>query len=505
MREIRLALLQGGAITLGSDAISALRQTLRGNVCLAEEPGYDEGRTIWNAMIDRRPGADRALRGRGRRHACGALRARARPAARGARRRPQHRRQCRLRRRPDDRPVADALGAASIRRPHRATSSRARRSATSTSEAQAFGLATPLGINSTTGVAGLTLGGGFGWLSRKFGLTIDNLIAADVVTADGELVRASVAREPRPVLGDPRRRRQFRRRDLVRVPAASGRARGAGRARSSIPSHDAKELLAGYRDFVAKAPDELTVGWCCARRRRCRSCRPKCTARRSLLFAVCYAGDMARGRSALMAPLRALGRADRRRGRPQPLRGLADGLRSAADAGRAQLLEVAQFHRARATALLDTLIEASRRRCPTPECEIFIGQLGGAISRVRRRRDRLSAPRRAFHHERAHALARRRPTTQPASPGRASSSRRRRRYATGSVYVNFMPEDEAERIEQALRPELRAARGVKAQYDPDNLFRLEPEHPAVRGTATGSLTRDNSSTILNARDVSGRC
>lgn len=63
-------------------------------------------------------------------------------------------------------------------------------------ETQAFGLAVPTGINSTTGTAGLTLGGGFGWLTRIFGLTLYTLLSADVVTANGELLRASLSDNP---------------------------------------------------------------------------------------------------------------------------------------------------------------------------------------------------------------------------------------------------------------------------------------------------------------------
>ena len=89
-------------------------------------------------------------------------------------------------------------------------------------ETQLYGLATTGGVVSTTGIAGLTLGGGLGWLMGKHGLAVDNLRSATLVTAAGEVVRASDDEQPRPVLGHPRRRRQLRRGDVARIRRAPG-------------------------------------------------------------------------------------------------------------------------------------------------------------------------------------------------------------------------------------------------------------------------------------------
>jgi len=150
---------------VSSSAIDELKSAIRGQLVLPEDAGFNEARSIWNAMIDCRPAM--ILR-------CAGVADVRRGIAFGL--------------------VMDFSRMKSVRIDPVARRAYVEPGATLADfdhEAQAFGLATPLGINSTTGVAGLTLGGGFGWLSRKYGMTVDNLISADVVTAEGELLRAS--------------------------------------------------------------------------------------------------------------------------------------------------------------------------------------------------------------------------------------------------------------------------------------------------------------------------
>ena len=124
--------------------------------------------------------------------------------------------------------------------------------------AQSHGLATPVGINSTTGIAGLTLGGGFGWLTRKYGMTVDNLISVEVVTADGKRIRASENENTdlfwaiRGGGGNFAIVTQFEfKLHEVGPEILAGLI--------VFPFDQAKQVLTQYREFVKSAPEELNV------------------------------------------------------------------------------------------------------------------------------------------------------------------------------------------------------------------------------------------------------
>ena len=242
----------------------------------------------------------------------------------------------------DARHVGDEVRASRSRQRSARTSNRARRSRDFDSEAQAFGLATPLGINSTTGVAGLTLGGGFGWLSRKFGMTVDNLVSAEIVTADGKWNRVSAEHEP----------------DLFWAIRGGGGNFGVVTLFEYnlhpvgpqiygglvvYPIEQAKDVLPKYRDFVAAMPDDLTV-WAVMRLAPpLPFLPPEVHGKPVIVLASCYLGPLESGAQAVEA-LRHFGTPARRASRPDAFHRVANGLRSVDDAGRAQLLEVAQLH-----------------------------------------------------------------------------------------------------------------------------------------------------------------
>src|SRR5579884_2583065 len=237
--------------------LAALGRELHGQLCLQGDAGYDEARSIWNAMVDRLPDIVvrcaqtddiiRAVRFAVAHNLAIAVRGGGHNIAGNAV--------------GDGGLLIDLSPMKTVRIDEKARRAFVAPGATLGDvdrAAQAFGLAVPTGINSTTGIAGLTLGGGFGWLTRPFGMTIDNLVAADVVTAEGELVRASAAENA----------------DLFWAIRGGGgnfgvvagfefQLRPVGpEVFSGLVVHpfaQGSELLREYRRIAIEAPDELTI------------------------------------------------------------------------------------------------------------------------------------------------------------------------------------------------------------------------------------------------------
>ena len=467
MTQVGLRTLDRNQHTIPADALDGLRAGLRGTLCLPGQPGYDDARTIWNAMIDRRPavivraaGAADVIRAVGfaREH-------RLLLAVRGGGHNIAGNAVC------DDGLMLDLSPMKSVRVNPAARTARVEPGVTLGEfdrEAQAFGLATPLGINSTTGVAGITLGGGFGWISRKYGLSVDNLLSVDLVTADGTYLQASDTENA----------------DLFWAVRGGGGNFGVATSfefrlhpvgpevLSGLIVHpfaQARELLEGYRRFVASAPDEVTA-WVVLRKAPPLPFLPaEVHGKEVLVFAVCAVGDMQKAEKAV-APLRALGKPIADVVGPHPFAGWQTAFDPLLTPGARNYWKSHDFKKLD-DGFIQVLVDAAGR-LPSPECEIFIGHLGGAINRI-------PANATAYPHRDVEFVMNLHTRWRDPAQDQECIAWTRKifdaaaPFATGGVYVNFMPDDETQRVQTgAYGANYARLAKLKAKYDPANLFRM---------------------------------
>jgi len=347
--------------------------------------------------------------------------------------------------------------------------------------AQAHGLATPLGINSTTGVAGLTLGGGFGWLTRRHGMTVDNLLGATMVTADGQLRTVSAESEPELFWALRGGGGNF-----GVVTSFQFRLHPVGPQVYAglvvYPFSQAVRVLRAWRDFCATAPDELSV-WAVMRKAPPLPFLPASVhGSEVVIFPLLHCGDVEAGERAA-APVLAFGEPIAAALGAQPYSAFQTAFDPLLAPGGRNYWKSNNFSRLDDVAIAELVNAAGR--LPGPECEIFVAQLGGAMSRVEPAatpfvgRDvrfimnvhgRWSDPR---DDERVRAWAR--GTFEAAAP-----------HATASGYVNFFTEDEAERVSASYGANYARLQALKQRYDPTNLFRMNlniAPHGALRAVA----------------------
>lgn len=466
MATVQLTSTSGARVDIAAEAVDELRGRLRGSVLLPDDPGYDAARSVWNAMIDRRPGLIVRCTGAGdvlaatrfaRNHGLlVAVKAGGHNIAGSA--------------------VCDGglmLDLSPMRSVHVDPWNREALVEPGVTlgefdrEAQAFGLAAPLGINSTTGVAGLTLGGGFGWLSRLFGYSIDNLISAEMVTAGGHLVRASKDENADLFWG-----LRGGGGNLGVVTSFNFRLHAVGPELLAglivYPFKRAAELLKAYRSFVAGAPDALTV-WSVLRKAPALPFLPAAIhGKEVVVFPICYAGDIEQGRR-LIEPLRRFGTPAGEHVGPMAFAAWQSAFDPLLTPGARNYWKSHDFSEL-SDAAIDVLVQFAGM-LPTPECEIFVAHLDGAAGRTAA--DATAYPHRDAKfvlnvHTRWH---------DPGEDGKCVSWARRffeatAPHATGGVYVNFLGADEQDRVRAAYGSNYNRLAALKAKYDPDNVFQV---------------------------------
>lgn len=441
------------------EAVAQFAASLKGDLIREGEGAYEEARNVWNAMVDRRPamiarcrgtadvvnavnfaryyGIPLAIRGGGHNVAGNAVcdgglvidlslmnEVQVDPGRR----------------------VATAQGGTTLRGLDIKT--------------QEYGLATPGGIVSSTGVAGLTLGGGFGFLMRKYGLACDNLLGVEIVTADGRLLRAN-ARENTDIFWAVRGGGG----NFGVVTSFEYRLHPVDKILFGpviYPLDRAREVLRFCREQGVGAPDELTLSPALLR-------GPDGSLVAVVIATHC--GPIEEGQRALR-PLRELG---------SPL---ADQIQPMAYMDHRALFD-AYYPPGRRnywkSSLLAELSDAaidmivrhfSQTQCPLPA--VALEAMGGAVARVGRHETAFD------HREASFSLIITASWTDSAEDGIHRSWVRglfeaMQPYSTGGVYVNYLQEETdegANRVRAAYGTNYDRLAALKRKYDPENLFRF---------------------------------
>jgi FAD/FMN-containing dehydrogenase len=447
----------GSEVTqLETEALRELETALRGEVFRPGHPDYDPARTLFNAMIDKHPAliarcrtapdVQRALEFAQRHHLPIAVRGGGHNIAGKA--------LC------DDGVVIDLSVMKEVRVDPAARTVRAGAGLTwgeFDRATQAHGLATTGGFISTTGIGGLTLGGGLGWLMRTYGLACDNLRSVEVVTADGQLRVADAEHEP----------------DLFWAVRGGGGNFGVvtsfeyqlhpvGQLLAGVvfyPVDQARDALRFYRELMATAPDELMAYALFL------------TSPEGVpLFgiAACYVGPVETGER-MLGPLRGFGRPVADLIQPMSYLQLQSMFDPGFPAGRLNYWK-SSFLRELSDEAIDTLV-ARLAAFPSPLSAFALEPLGGAVSRV-------GVDQTAFPHRKVgFSLVIVSMWTDPAESARQIEWTREfwnamQPFSSEAVYVNYLDTDEAERVPAAYgAATYQRLRRIKERYDPENFFR----------------------------------
>lgn len=466
MADIEVAGSSGGDRIIENSRIQALKAQLRGHLLVPGDEGYDAARKVWNAMIDKRPGLISRCAGAGdvvhtvrfaREHDL-------QVAVRGGGHNVAGRSVC------DgglliDLSLMKGMRVDPVRRTARAQPGL--KLGEFDRETQAFGLATTLGAASDTGIAGLTLGGGYGWLNGKFGLACDNLLSVDVVTADGRLVTASAEENEDLFWGVRGAGANF-----GVVTSFEYRLHSVGPVLGGLVLHPigrGEEALRFFHEFSSTSPDEVSTAGLLM------------TAPDGDLavgIGVCYCGALDEGEQVLK-PLRTFGSPLADLICPRSYVEMQSFFDEPWAPGQLNYWKTSLI-RDLSEAAIETLLEQARRK-PTPTSVIYLQQLHGAASR--REATESAFPHRFDHYDCGPFAIWQNPVdTEKCIDWARECWQALRPFYERGVYVNALSDDADERVRAAYGPNYQRLVTLKNSYDPTNFFRLNAN---IRPEAVG--------------------